>query len=47
MIPISEENILKIEGTITCDSPNDCLEKWDGNLAVKSLKNKDLTFNAK
>lgn len=36
MSSITEENILKVEGTITCDSPNECLEKWDGNITVKS-----------
>ena len=36
---------MKIDGTITCDSPNEYLEKWDGNLTVKSQK-KSYTFNA-
>ena len=46
MSTVTEDNITKIEGTITCDSPNEYLEKWDGNLTVKSQKNKDYTFNA-
>ena len=43
---LEEVLLLQITGTMTCDSPNEYLDKWDGNLAFYLPKLSKITLNA-
>jgi hypothetical protein len=30
---LKDEDVLNLDGEITCDSPNEYIEKWDGNVS--------------
>ena len=30
---LSDENVIDFDGIVTCDMPNDNLEKWDANIS--------------
>lgn len=32
LICLKEEDVLFLDGEMVCDSPNESLEKWDGNI---------------
>lgn len=32
IVNYEEAHVLQMSGTITCDSPNEFLDRWDGNI---------------
>ena len=43
---LEEAHILQLTGTMICDSPNEYLDRWDGNVTYTLEKGKkEHTFN--
>ena len=44
---MEEAHILQSTGHIICDSPNEYLDRWDGNITYHTLDGVSSTFNVR
>ena len=42
---LTDEQIEKLNGSITCDSPNEFMDKWDGNITA-IINSREQTLNS-